>query len=50
MDLRDGMATMSLDGPSGGSVMTRLDEVEQRTVMYLARAAQHADLACTPTT
>jgi Rieske 2Fe-2S family protein len=36
MDLREGMATMSLDGSSSGSVMTRLDEVEQRTVMYLA--------------
>ena len=36
MDLREGMATMSLDGHSDGTVMTRLDEVEQRTVMYIA--------------
>jgi Rieske 2Fe-2S family protein len=36
MDLREGMATMSLDGTSSGTVMTGLDEVEQRTVMYLA--------------
>ena len=36
MDLRDGMATMSLDGHSDGTVMTRLDEHEQRTVMYIA--------------
>ena len=36
MDLRDGVETMSLDGRSRGSVMTRLDEEEQRTVMYLA--------------
>ncbi len=36
MELRDGMATMSLDGRSDGAVMTRLDEVEQRTVMYIA--------------
>ncbi|HQR27769.1 MAG TPA: aromatic ring-hydroxylating dioxygenase subunit alpha [Nocardioides sp.] len=36
MDLREGMSTMSLDGSSGGATMTRLDEVEQRTVMYLA--------------
>ncbi|MFN8196005.1 MAG: aromatic ring-hydroxylating dioxygenase subunit alpha [Nocardioidaceae bacterium] len=36
MDLRDGMATMSLDGHSDGTVITRLDEVEQRTVMYIA--------------
>ncbi|MEZ5095907.1 MAG: aromatic ring-hydroxylating dioxygenase subunit alpha [Nocardioides sp.] len=36
MDLREGMATMSLDGHSDGTVMTRLDEVEQRTVMYVA--------------
>lgn len=36
MTLRDGMATMSLDGTSRGRVMNRLDEVEQRTVMYLA--------------
>jgi Rieske 2Fe-2S family protein len=36
MDLRDGVETMSLDGRSKGSVMTRLDEEEQHTVMYLA--------------
>ena len=36
MDLREGAATMSLDGHSDGTVMTRLDEVEQRTVMYIA--------------
>ncbi|MGL5825440.1 MAG: aromatic ring-hydroxylating oxygenase subunit alpha [Nocardioides sp.] len=36
MDLREGVATMSLDGRSDGAVMTRLDEVEQRTVMYIA--------------
>jgi glycine betaine catabolism A len=36
MDLREGVATMSLDGHSDGTVMTRLDEVEQRTVMYIA--------------
>ena len=36
MDLREGVATMSLDGHSAGTVMTRLDEVEQRTVMYIA--------------
>jgi Rieske 2Fe-2S family protein len=36
MDLRDGVATMSLDGRSAGTVMTRLDEIEQRTVMYIA--------------
>lgn len=36
MDLREGVATMSLDGHSNGTVMTRLDEVEQRTVMYIA--------------
>ncbi len=36
MDLREGVATMSLDGHSDGAVMTRLDEVEQRTVMYIA--------------
>jgi glycine betaine catabolism A len=36
MDLRDGMATMSLDGTSAGIVMERLNEVEQRSVMYLA--------------
>ncbi|MFZ2501151.1 MAG: aromatic ring-hydroxylating dioxygenase subunit alpha [Nocardioides sp.] len=36
MELREGVATMSLDGHSSGAVMTRLDEVEQRTVMYIA--------------
>ena len=36
MDLREGMATMSLDGTSGGTVIARLDEVERRSVMYLA--------------
>ncbi len=36
MNLREGMATMSLDGHSAGAVITRLDEVEQRTVMYIA--------------
>jgi Rieske 2Fe-2S family protein len=36
MELRDGAATMSLDGHSDGTVMARLDEHEQRTVMYVA--------------
>jgi glycine betaine catabolism A len=36
MDLRDGAQTMSLDGHSGGVAMARLDEVEKRTVMYIA--------------
>ncbi len=36
MDLRAGAATMSLDGHSGGVAMARLDEEEQRTVMYIA--------------
>ncbi len=36
MELRDGAATMSLDGRSGGVAMARLDEEEQRTVMYIA--------------
>lgn len=36
MDLRDGAATMSLDGHSAGVAMTRLDEHERRTVMYIA--------------
>ena len=35
MTLRDHATTMSLDGRSGGALMTRLDDVEQRTVMYL---------------
>jgi len=35
MELREGADTMSLDGTSGGVVMARLDEQEQRTVMYL---------------
>lgn len=34
MALRDGVATMSLDGRSDGTVMARLDEHEQRSVMY----------------
>ncbi len=34
MQLRDGVATMSLDGRSNGTVMTRLDEDQQRRVMY----------------
>jgi glycine betaine catabolism A len=36
MDLRGDAATMSLDGHSDGKVIARLDEVEQRTVMYVA--------------
>jgi len=36
MELRDGAATMSLDGHSGGVAMARLAEDEQRTVMYIA--------------
>jgi Rieske 2Fe-2S family protein len=36
MELRDGAATMSLDGHSEGVAMGRLDEEEQRTVMYIA--------------
>lgn len=36
MDLRDFAATMSMDGHSDGIVMAKLDEREQRTVMYLA--------------
>jgi glycine betaine catabolism A len=36
MDLRAGVETMSLDGRSGGVAMTRLDEHERRTVMYVA--------------
>jgi Rieske 2Fe-2S family protein len=36
MDLRADAATMSLDGHSDGKVIARLDEVEQRTVMYVA--------------
>ena len=36
MDLRDGAETMSLDGRSGGTAITRLDEHERRTVMYVA--------------
>ncbi len=36
MDLRDGAATMSLDGHSDGTVMARLSEEEQHTVMYVA--------------
>ena len=36
MDLREGAETMSLDGRSGGAAIARLDEHEQRTVMYVA--------------
>ena len=36
MELREGAATMSLDGSSGGVMIARLDEHEQRTVMYAA--------------
>jgi glycine betaine catabolism A len=36
MSLRDDAETMSLDGRSGGTVMARLSEEEQRTVMYVA--------------
>ncbi|MFT4009857.1 MAG: aromatic ring-hydroxylating dioxygenase subunit alpha [Nocardioidaceae bacterium] len=36
MALREGMATMSLDGHSDGQVISRLDEVESKTVMYIA--------------
>lgn len=36
MDLADGAATMSLSGESKGTVIKRLDEVEQHTVMYVA--------------
>ena len=36
MELRDGAETMSLDGRSGGTTIARLDEHEQRTVMYVA--------------
>jgi len=36
MDLRTGMETMSLDGRSNGSVMSRLDDEESHTVMYVA--------------
>jgi phenylpropionate dioxygenase-like ring-hydroxylating dioxygenase large terminal subunit len=36
MDLRPSAETMSLDGRSGGVAMARLDEHEQRTVMYVA--------------
>ncbi len=35
MDLRDGMATMSLDGTSGGAPLRGLDEQGLRTVIYL---------------
>jgi Rieske 2Fe-2S family protein len=35
MDLRDGMATMSLDGASHGTSLRRLDEKGLRTVIYL---------------
>ena len=35
MDLRDGMATMSLDGASHGISLRRLDEKGLRTVIYL---------------
>jgi Rieske 2Fe-2S family protein len=36
MDLRPGAETMSLDGRSDGAVIARLDEVQRRTVMYVA--------------
>jgi Rieske 2Fe-2S family protein len=36
MELRAGAETMSLDGKSRGTVMARLDEQEQHTVMYVA--------------
>ena len=36
MDLRTSAATMSLNGHSEGTVMARLDEVESRSVMYIA--------------
>jgi Rieske 2Fe-2S family protein len=36
MVLREHAATMSLDGSSGGSVITGLSESEQRSVMYVA--------------
>ena len=35
MDLRDGMATMSLDGQSHGVPLRGLDETELRTVIYV---------------
>ncbi len=35
MELRDGVATMSLDGRSDGVVLRRLDETGQRTVIYV---------------
>lgn len=34
MDLRENAETMSLDGRSGGVTLTRLDEQQQRSVMY----------------
>jgi Rieske 2Fe-2S family protein len=36
MDLREFADTMSLDGSSGGVLIDSLNEVEQRTVMYVA--------------
>jgi Rieske 2Fe-2S family protein len=36
LDLREGAETMSLDGRSRGVAIARLDEMEQRTVMYIA--------------
>jgi glycine betaine catabolism A len=36
MDLRADAETMSLDGKTRGTVIARLDEVEQNTVMYIA--------------
>jgi glycine betaine catabolism A len=36
MELRAGAETMSLDGKSRGTVMARLDDEEQHTVMYVA--------------
>ncbi|MBV9870500.1 MAG: hypothetical protein JO214_07745, partial [Frankiaceae bacterium] len=35
MDLREGMATMSLDGRSGGAMLRGLDAVGLRTVIYV---------------
>ncbi len=36
LDLREGAETMSFDGRSAGSAITRLDEQQRRTVMYVA--------------
>ena len=40
---------MSLDGQSKGTVIARLDEEEQHTVMYIA-VMPNLLSACTPTT